>query len=46
MPTTEAQSEQGHPATEATAPGKSKGALWIAIGAFLLLVVLILTNMK
>ncbi len=46
MPTTEAQAEQSLAATETTTPAKSKGALWIAVGAFLLLVVLILTNMK
>jgi hypothetical protein len=45
MSTQQAQLDQVQ-ATEPTAPAKSKGALLIAIGAFLLLVVLILTNMK
>lgn len=31
---------------EAGAPSSSKGAIWIALIAFLMLVVLILTNMK
>ena len=44
-PSTASREPAADPA-EAGAPSSSKGALWIALIAFLLLVVLILTNMK
>ena len=46
MLSNQAQSAPVQPASETLEPSKSKGALWIAVGAFVLLVVLILTNMK
>ena len=46
MFTSEGQPDDVQTATDSTQAGKNKGALLIAIGAFLLLVVLILTNMK
>lgn len=46
MLSNQAQSAPVQPASETMEPSKSKGALWIAVGAFVLLVVLILTNMK
>lgn len=46
MPASQAQSERVQSAAESTEPSKNEGAMLIAIGAFVLLVVLILTNMK